>query len=50
MMKISRRLKRLEEKLNDGSGLVPHTPAWTAYWMGEMDKGLPTASAVAGYR
>jgi hypothetical protein len=37
-MNIARRLRRLEEKLTDGSGRVPHTPEWTAYWMAEMDR------------
>ena len=29
---ILRRLEALESRTVDGSGLVPHTPEWLAFW------------------
>ena len=30
---ILRRIEELETRLTDGSGLVPHSPQWLAFWM-----------------
>jgi len=35
---IQRRLKKLEALVTDTTGLVPHSPAWVAYWSERFDK------------
>jgi hypothetical protein len=32
MTNLQRRLRKLEGILTDGSGLVPHSKKWLAYW------------------
>ena len=32
MTNLQPRLKNLEQRLTDPSGLVPHTPSWLEYW------------------
>lgn len=34
------RLRKLEDVLTDGSGLLPHTERWRAYWITQMEKFL----------
>ncbi len=38
MPRFERRLRNLEARLTDCSGLVPHTEAWWNYWMAMVDK------------
>jgi len=37
MSQLKCRLEKLEASLLDGSGLVPHSPAWMEYWQREPD-------------
>ena len=36
--RFQRRLRNLEARLMDCSGLVPHTEAWWDYWMFRVDR------------
>jgi hypothetical protein len=38
MARLERRLRKLEARLTDRSGLVPHTKAWWDYWMLRVDR------------
>jgi hypothetical protein len=38
MAGFERRLRKLEARLTDRSGLMPHTKAWWAYWMPKVDR------------
>jgi hypothetical protein len=38
MPRFERRLRNLEARLTDRSGLVPHTKAWWDYWLAMLDK------------
>ena len=40
MISLRRRLKKLEERLTDRRGFVPHSPPWIAYWRGVIDRIL----------
>ena len=37
MTNLQRRLRKLETKLTDRSGFVPHSKEWFRYWNGQMD-------------
>lgn len=37
-MRFESRLRKLEARLTDCSGLVPHTEAWWGYWLAMVDK------------
>ena len=39
-LRLDRRLRRLEAKRFDASGLVPHSEAWFAYWTDIVDRSL----------
>ena len=32
MTNLRKRLGRLEARITDAAGLIPHTPPWVAYW------------------
>jgi hypothetical protein len=36
--RFERRLRNLETRLTDRSGLLPHTEAWRDYWLIRVDK------------
>jgi hypothetical protein len=38
MARLESRLRKLEARLTDRSGLVPHTEAWWDYWMPRVDR------------
>jgi hypothetical protein len=38
MSYASRRLRKLENRLLDDSGLVPHSPEWCAYWLERIER------------
>ena len=38
MARFEGRLRKLEARLTDRSGLVPHTKAWWDYWMLRVDR------------
>jgi hypothetical protein len=38
MSNLQRRLKKLETLVTDGTGLVPGSPCWLAYWTERLDK------------
>jgi hypothetical protein len=38
MARLERRLRKLEARLTDRSGLVPHTKAWWDSWMPRVDR------------
>jgi hypothetical protein len=38
MARFERRLHKLEARLTDCSGLVPHTEGWWDYWMARVGK------------
>jgi len=38
MSNLRRRLQKLEARLTDSSGLVPHSPAWHYHWASIMDR------------
>ena len=38
MSRLERRLRKLEARLTDCSGLIPHTQEWLDYWTTRMDK------------
>lgn len=47
MTNLSRRLRKLEAERFDGTGLVPHSDAWYAYYIEQLDRvtaGHPTAT------
>jgi len=37
MSNLLRRLRNLEARLTDASGLVPHSQPWLDYWSAKMD-------------
>jgi len=39
-MNLTRRLRKLEQTLTDGSGLVPNSRAWMDHWTQELTKVL----------
>jgi hypothetical protein len=40
MSNILKRLRRLETRLTDTSGLAPHTEAWLDYWGRRIERHL----------
>ena len=40
MSNLRRRLLKLEARLTDECGLVPHTPRWLDYWTEWMQKRM----------
>jgi len=38
MSNLRRRLQKLEARLTDSSGLVPHSQAWRDYWFPRIDR------------
>ena len=40
MTNLCRRLRKLETRFQDASGLVPHTEAWFEHWMQKVDEVL----------
>jgi hypothetical protein len=40
MTNLSRRLRKLETRWTDASGLIPHTEAWFEHWMQKVDEVL----------
>ena len=40
MSNLSRRLRNLEARLTDRSGLVPHSQAWRDYWFPRVERIL----------
>ena len=40
MRRLNNRLKKLEARITDEHGLVPHSPKWMAYWVTQMDRAL----------
>ena len=38
MSKLLKRLHRLESRLTDSHGLVPHSAAWFEFWDAKMDQ------------
>ena len=45
MSSLSRRLRNLEARLTDTSGLVPHSQAWLDYWTAKVDRILSGADS-----
>jgi hypothetical protein len=37
MSNLRRRLRKLESRLTDSSGLIPNSQAWLDYWLKEVD-------------
>ena len=46
MSNLQRRLKKLETLETDGTGLVPGSPRWWAYWTERLDKFIARDDAV----
>ena len=40
MSRLSSRIRRLEARITDEHGLLPHSPKWMAYWTTQMDRAL----------
>ena len=40
MSNLNRRLRNLEARLTDSSGLVPHSQVWRDYWFPKVDRML----------
>ncbi len=40
MSRLSRRLRKLEERITDRTGLVPRSEAWFRYWGEKLDQFL----------
>jgi hypothetical protein len=40
MARLERRLRKLEARLTDRSGLVPYTELWFDYWAARLDKAI----------
>jgi hypothetical protein len=38
MTRLERRLRKLEARLTDCSGLVPHTKRWFDHWMARLEQ------------
>jgi hypothetical protein len=38
MARLERRLRKLEARLTDRSGLVPHTKRWFDHWLTRLEK------------
>jgi hypothetical protein len=38
MSNIRRRLRKLEARLTDSSGLIPNSQAWLDYWLPKVDR------------
>ena len=47
MSNVLRRLKKLEARVTDRSGLVPHSEAWFNYWAARYDRFLATGDGDA---
>lgn len=45
MLRLVRRVQRLEVQLTDGSGLKPHSPEWQAHWEQRLTKILSSAKS-----
>ena len=39
-MNLKSRLKKLEARQFDASGLVPHSEAWFAFWEDKLDRSI----------
>ena len=50
MTKLQRRLGKLEVRLLDSSGLVPHSPRWLEYWKHWFDDYRRDPNSRAGER
>ena len=37
---VLRRLQKLEGRLTDATGLVPHSDAWFAFWEDKLDRSM----------
>jgi hypothetical protein len=48
MSNLYRRLKKLEARMIDEAGLVPHSLQWLAYWTERVDKILNGEDDVKG--
>ena len=48
MSNLYRRLKKLEARMTDEAGLVPHSPQWLAYWTERTDQILNGEEEVKG--
>jgi hypothetical protein len=40
MGRLSGRIRKLEARITDDHGLVPHSPKWIGYWTTQMDRAL----------
>lgn len=40
MRSLHRRLQKLEGQLTDGTGLVPHSDAWFAFWEDKLARDM----------
>jgi hypothetical protein len=38
MSNLRRRLRKLEARLTDSSGLIPNSQAWLDYWLPKVDR------------
>jgi hypothetical protein len=38
MTNLSRRLRKLETRVLDASGLIPHSEEWFEYWVAKLDE------------
>ena len=47
MTNLERRLRKLETKLTDRSGFVPHSKEWLRYWNDQLDIFLTRGDASA---
>jgi hypothetical protein len=43
---LARRLRKLEKRLTDGSGLVRHSEAWLDYWKRRLEQYLSEGGGI----
>ena len=43
MSKLLRRVQKLETRLTDSRGLVPHSEEWFSYWEAKVDQAIAGA-------
>jgi hypothetical protein len=47
MSNVLQRLRKLESRMTDRSGLTPHSEAWFAHWSEKMDQFLTKRDSTA---
>ena len=46
MTNLAKRLRKLEKRLTDASGLVPHSEAWLDYWKRRLEQYLSEGNGI----